>query len=55
MAFAIEDGRARLREVTIGQNNGVAAQVLAGLEKGDAVIVYPPDHLTDNDRVTTGS
>jgi HlyD family secretion protein len=54
MAFAVEAGRARLREVTIGQNNGVAAQVLAGLEKDEAVIVYPPDHLTDNDRVTTG-
>ena len=51
MAFAVEDDRARLREVNIGHNNGVAAQVLSGLEKGEEVIVYPPDHLTDGDRV----
>ena len=55
MAFAVEDGRARLREVKIGQNNGVAAQVFAGLEKGETVIVYPPDHLSDGDRVAASS
>jgi HlyD family secretion protein len=55
MAFAIEDGRARLREVKIGQNNGIAAQVRAGLTEGQIVIVYPPDHLTDGDRVAAGS
>ena len=52
MAFAVVDDRARLREVKIGQNNGVAAKVLAGLEEGEAVIIYPPDHLTDGDRVS---
>ncbi len=55
MAFAIEEGRARLREVKIGQNNGIAAQVRAGLTEGQIVIVYPPDHLTDGDRVAAGS
>jgi HlyD family secretion protein len=44
-----------LREVKIGQNNGVAAQVRAGLTEGQIVIVYPPDHLTDGDRVAAGS
>jgi HlyD family secretion protein len=55
MAFAVEEGRARLREVQIGQNNGIAAQVRAGLAQDQIVIVYPPDHLADGDRVAPGS
>lgn len=55
MAFAVEQGRARLREVNIGQNNGIVAQVLAGLTEGQAVIIYPPDNLADGDRVAANS
>jgi HlyD family secretion protein len=55
MAFAIEEGRARLREVQVGRNNGTAAQVRAGLAEGQVVIIYPPDNLADGNRVTAGS
>jgi HlyD family secretion protein len=54
MAFVVEEGRARLREVQIGRNNGTAAQVRAGLAEGQVVIIYPPDNLADGNRVTAG-
>ena len=49
--FAVRDGRARVTSVTIGARNGREAQVLAGLDAGDCVIVYAPDTVTDNVRV----
>ena len=54
-AFVVEDGLARLREVTIGHNNGVMAQTLSGLRQGEVVIVYPPDSLTDGKAVAPSS
>lgn len=49
--FRIEDGRARRREVRIGQRNPFAAQVLAGLKEGEAVVVHPGDQVMDGVRV----
>lgn len=45
--FAVEEGRAQLKRVEIGRNNGVDAQVLAGLEPGDSVILFPSAGLED--------
>ena len=45
--FKVEGDVARLTKVTIGKNNGVAAQVLEGLTTGDVVIVHPSDSLQD--------
>jgi HlyD family secretion protein len=45
--FAVEDGTARLRTVSIGPNNGVEAQVTDGLSEGDRVILYPSSGLSD--------
>jgi HlyD family secretion protein len=49
--FVVEDGRAVRRSVTIGQQAGLAAQVLAGVEAGEPVIVHPPNTLDDGARV----
>ncbi len=51
-AFSVESGRARLRPVTIGQRNGVTAELLGGLKSGDQVIVHPGDQIADGTRVT---
>ncbi len=45
--FVAEDGRARLRVVTIGQQTGIEAQVLEGLTDGDRVLVHPSDQVVD--------
>ena len=49
--FVLENGRARLRPVSIGRRGGRYAQVLAGLEPGAAVIVHPPRELEAGARV----
>ena len=50
-AFAVEDGRARLRPVQIGQRSGLRAQVLEGLKAGEIVITHPDDKVKDGGRV----
>jgi HlyD family secretion protein len=49
--YVIEDGRARLRSVQIGQHSGLSAQVLAGLKAGERVIARPDDRVKDGVRV----
>jgi HlyD family secretion protein len=49
--YRIENGRARLRTVQIGTMNDRDAAVLAGVDPGDRVIVYPSDEIRDGVRV----
>ena len=42
-AFVVADGQAVLRTIEVTARSGRFAAVGAGLEPGDAVIVYPPD------------
>lgn len=49
--YAIEQGRARLRHVRIGQMGDATAEVRGGLEPGTQVILYPGDDLHDGMRV----
>ncbi|MFT7594906.1 MAG: HlyD family secretion protein [Paracoccaceae bacterium] len=49
--FAVQDGRAMLRKVQVGQNNGIQAQLLDGLAPGDQVILFPSANLVDGQRV----
>jgi HlyD family secretion protein len=49
--YAVEDGRAHLKAVRIGQRNGLRAQVLDGLKAGDKVISRPGDQMKDGARV----
>ncbi|SFT64418.1 efflux RND transporter periplasmic adaptor subunit [Halomonas saccharevitans] len=54
-AFAVEDGRARLRHLKIGRQSGLASQVLEGLEAGERIVTHPGDALTDGAAVTQGN
>lgn len=45
--FVADDGLARLRTVVLGKRNGRFAQVLEGLEEGEAVVVHPSDRVAD--------
>jgi HlyD family secretion protein len=49
--FVVDNGRAALRPVTIGERNGEVAQVLSGLQPGDRVVMHPPDTLADGGRL----
>jgi HlyD family secretion protein len=51
--FAIEGGRAKTREVEIGQRNESEAQILRGLVVGEEVILHPSNQLIDGARVRT--
>ena len=50
--LAVSDGRAVLKTVEIGRDNGLQAQVLDGLDPGDRVVLYPPSTLSDGGKVS---
>ena len=50
--FAVEGGRAALRPVEVGERNAREAQVRAGLDVGEEVVVYPSDSLSDGSPVS---
>ena len=43
--YAVEDGRAQVRQITIGHRNNRSAEVLSGLSAGDRVILHPSDRI----------
>ena len=43
--YVAANGKAALRPVKVGRNNGLEAQVLEGLEAGERVIVHPSDKV----------
>lgn len=47
MTFTVENNKALVKKVEVGHNNGTAAEVLSGLDKGDLVVTHPPDSLAD--------
>jgi HlyD family secretion protein len=49
--FAVEGGRARLRNVEIGARNSLHAELRSGLAEGARVVVHPSDALSDGARV----
>ena len=52
-AFAIDNGRARLKTVTTGSRSAVETEVLTGLAENDEVIVYPGERVKDGERIVT--
>ena len=50
--FVVQDGKAQLRLVEIGPNNGITAQVTGGLTQGELVILYPSSGLSGGMSVT---
>jgi HlyD family secretion protein len=49
--FVEREGRAQLRPVEIGQGNGLEAQVLGGLERGERVVLHPGDRVSQGARL----
>ena len=45
--FVVEDGEARLRAVEVGQQGRSYAEVLAGLEAADRVVLHPSEAIED--------
>lgn len=50
--FRVSEGKAHLRPLKIGHDNGLESEVLDGLAPGDQVIVHPSDKITDGLQVT---
>jgi HlyD family secretion protein len=49
--FVERAGRAELRDVEIGQGNGLEAEVRAGLEPGERVVMHPGDRVSPGVRL----
>jgi HlyD family secretion protein len=49
-AYVLENGRTRLRAVTVGRTNGLQTEVRDGLREGERVVVYPGDKIADGSR-----
>lgn len=50
--FVVEEGRARLTPVELGQRNGEHGQITRGLEPGQTVVLHPPDTIADGARLS---
>ena len=50
-SFVVNDDRAHLTTVMLGQRNATEAQVASGLSQGQTVVLHPPDTLMDGMRV----
>ena len=49
--FVVEDGRARLRTVEVGQRTPLTAEIKGGVEADEEVIIHPSNEITDGTRV----
>ena len=50
--FVEHGGRAELREVEVGQGNGLEAELRSGLEVGERVVVHPGDRVSPGTRLS---
>lgn len=46
-AFVLQQGQARLRKLQIGHRSDAFAEVTAGIQAGESVIVFPSDRVAD--------
>lgn len=49
--FRLEEGRATLRHVEIGEMSTIAGQVLGGLKEGDQIVLHPSDRIVPGVRI----
>jgi HlyD family secretion protein len=49
--FAVAAGRAALHHVTLGERNGIEAEITEGLTAGEHVVLHPSDRVADGVRV----
>ena len=45
--FVVQDRRAAVQTVQLGRRNNLSAQILAGLDVGQQVILYPSDKVRE--------
>ena len=50
-AYVVEGGKAVLKTIEIGHNNGIQAEILSRLEAGTQVVLFPGSGLGDGVRV----
>jgi HlyD family secretion protein len=50
--YVVQDGRAQLQIITLGERNDSFAQVLSGVKTGDQVILHPSDLVADGTAVS---
>jgi len=50
-AFVMKNRKAHLREVKVGNRNGLAAEIISGIAEGETVIIHPDDSIADGVRV----
>lgn len=53
--YVVQDGRARLRIITLGERNESFAQVHSGVAAGDQVILHPSDLIAEGTAVSHGA
>lgn len=49
--FALDEGRAVQRAVTLGRRTGLAVQIADGLSEGDVVVLHPSDQVVEGRRI----
>ncbi len=50
-AFVVDNGRASLRQVEVGQRSGLRAEIVSGLDAGETLIVHPGSSIEDGTAV----
>jgi HlyD family secretion protein len=50
--YAVEDGKAQPRKISLGRQNADVAEVRSGLQPGDLVILHPGDRVREGTAVT---
>jgi HlyD family secretion protein len=50
--YAVEDGRARRRDVEVAARGGGAAAIRQGIRPGDLVLIHPGEDVSDGTRVS---
>lgn len=49
--YAVENNKARMRMVEVGQRNGLTAEILSGVREGERIIAHPDDTIKEGIRV----
>ncbi len=51
--FAFAAGKAQLRQVEIGNRNGLSAEIVSGISEGNSVVTHPDSSIADGVKVKT--
>jgi HlyD family secretion protein len=51
--FVVDSGRAKLVRVTLGESNGIEAEIATGLTADERVVLHPSDRVRDGVRVVS--